>query len=811
VFSRVAQVPRYSNTFVESAFLLDKGLPVDIGLNYFDVYGLLMIPFVFPMIFSSLLVIFKRKNISLLYLLFFLLGILALLFSMGSNLPSFLNIFQYASEHLPLFSSNRTPARFSVQVALSLSLLGGIAVGLAYDRLSKFTCASLKAVKHSYKTLFAVSVIAIMFVSYIFSGVTLTYSVAGPYQSQPMPESASKVVAWLNQDDPNQDYRIIDLTQTHVIASYHRILLNGPDLVSKYWCSPSLAKMLGMLNAKYIITDDYSFINEKLLNLPNFYCVKIDQDLVFVNTLAQEEIYCSNGAIAIGGPNVLSTFYAAVDGTVSSMEISNAVSYYQNISSANWALFGPDVLAGQSSLNQFYNYNAIVFADSDLRDLVFQQLCSNYKFEAWKYLNANWSVVDDSSGVEAASAEFYQNAVDGQLVLSHRALYSDSKAALQIPINVNSTGLYDVWVRASNFLPSETTDVISTSIDGSLVGQADFGKVGGFKWLLVNNVSISLSKGSHVLNIVTSESPVYLDMVAVVPIGVVDSATTKEIASIENIPQMYVLEFSNYFVGTNVFKQDDILPFASHSSAGYLIPRPSSSGYLTLEPGSVVTQHLFIAKADSYALNLRFLDRPDGGILSVKIDGTLVNNIKTNGSLQWSWTSASYIYLTSGEHEIEVTSESGNNSIDIISLIEHPLVATLMGEPGNTHFSHIHLNTWQGTLNYTKPAFVVFAESCYPEWVFEVQTSHSNILVPSLEAFYFLNAYPVDSIGVSEFSVYHETSQIRNISFAATILTFIACMIVITIEVLRTRNFHKLSVKLRGNQSIVQLNKLEEL
>lgn len=786
VFSRVAQVPVYSNTFIDAAFLLNKGFSVNIGLNYFSIYGLLIIPFMLPILLSSLLILFRRKGM---YLLFFILGILAVLFSMGSNLPSFLRIFEYAQK-LPLFDMIRTPCRFTIQVALSFSLLGGIAIGLASDSLRKFGSASMKVAKHSYKRVFVVLVIAIILGSYLFSGINITYSVAGPYQNQPMPESAAKVVSWLNQDDPYQNYRIIDLTQTNLIASYHRSLSNGADLISKYGSSPALATLLGLLNVKYIITDYQSDINYEFLCCPYLYTVRVDNDIIFVNTLAKPELYSSYGALAIGGPSVLSTFYTAIDTTVNSAESLNASSQ-SSVSNPIWALFSPDVLVGQNGLNQVNNFNAVVFEDSDLKDLVFQQLDSSYKFEAWKYLNGDWGIVEDSYGTLIPSAESYQNSVSGQLVLSQRAIKPIvQNATLTIPINVNTTGSYDVWIRASNTLSSETTNIISTSIDGSMVGQVDFGKVGGFQWLKVNNASISLSEGSHTIELFTNGSPVYLDMVAVVPAGLVDSATTEEMATINNLQQMYILEFSNYFVGENVTRENNILPFTSESS----------SGYLTLKPGTLATQQLFVAKADNYSLNLRFLERPDGGILSLKIDGITVCNIQATGFNIWSWINSSSIYLSVGEHEIEVTSESGNNSIDIMSLIENPLVANLAGEPGDVQYSHVHLNTWQGTLNYTKSAFVVFTESYYPEWVFQMQTKNSNITVPSLEAFYFLNAYPIGSTGVSTFTVYHQTNQMRDISFALSISTFIACILVITTIVMRTR-YHKISLKLKRKQS----------
>jgi accessory gene regulator protein AgrB len=930
-FSRTLAYPIYSNTYIESSFLLNKGFSADLGLNYFNIFGALMIPFVLPIILSSLLITIKRKYV---YLVFFLLGLLGVFFSMGSNAPPFLRFFEYA-RFLPSFSSDRTPCRFTDQVASSFSLLGGIAVGVGLDSLSKLGPRLGKALAHNYKPkVLGLLLFSAVIIPYLFSGIIIAYSVAGPFQTQPMPAYVSKVVSWLDEHDPNQDYRVIDLTNASLVGAYHRSLqIDGDDLVARFYRSPSFATILGMLNVKYIITDPdwgepyfywHSDINKVLSSSPNFDKVQIDNETIYINKLAEPEVYASNGALVVGGPSALSTFYAAIDeaqlaNTAPSVsdnltlnsgwaaaEVVNTASYgfetqngtadlwinttqawpayvgynydnlninpndtryliirlkndenpasatsvhlfddlndrlvvvenvhfsnwttltidlsaytqrpikriliytvetsnvtgvqlhtyidsvafinepsQQGISNSDWALFGTDVLTEENNLNQTGNFNAIVFQDSDLMDLVFQQLDPAFKLEAWKYLNGKWSIVEDQHGDVIPSAESYQSSVAGQLVLSERAIYTDKNATLVVPFSVNKTGSYDVWVRAANTVPIDwckwegplppTTNVISTTIDGSTVGQADFGKVGGFKWIKINNAPLSLSQGSHTLNLFTSGNPIYLDMIAVTPAGLVDSAVKKEMADISDLQQMYLLEFSNYFTGENAVRDASVVPYTSDAW----------SGYLTLEPNATIMQNLYIAKNDTYVLDLRLLQRLDSGILTLKIDGTTVLSAFERGNNSWAWISPDTIYLSAGEHEIEVTSEKGYNSIDLMSLIEQPLMSNLAVEPGQVQYNQVQLDTWRGNMSFSKPAFVVFTESYYPEWVFQQQTGTSLTSIGSLEAFYFLNAYHINSAGVIQFTLHHELSQVRSISFALSIATFGFCIIVIVAE-----------------------------
>jgi len=929
-FSRTSAYPIYSNTYIESSFLLDKGFSADIGLNYFNVFGALIVPFVLPIILSSLLILANRKYV---YMVFYLLGLLGVFFSMGSNAPSFLRFFEYARA-LPLFSSDRTPCRFTVQVASSFSLLGGIAIGVVLDNLRKLGPRLGKIPKHNYgPKVLGLLLFSAVIIPYLFSGIIIAYSVAGPFQTQPMSDTTLKVVAWLNQYDPNQDYRIIDLTQTGLIAGYHRSLEIGTDLVARYYRSPSFATLIGMLNVKYIITDPdlgqpsfywFNDINKVLSSSPNFDRVQIGNETIYINKLAEPEIYASHGALAVGGVSALSTFYAAIDGAQlastnpvvddnltfnsgwTAAKVVNTTSYgfethngtadlwinttqvwpayveyiYDNLNinpnstrylvirlknddnpasgasvdllddlnnrlvvvnnvhfcnwtiltidlsaytqrpiksiliytvetsnvtdvqlhtyidsvaflnessqssifNEDWALFNTDILTEENTSSQISNFNAIVFQDSDLMDLVFQQLDPTYKLEAWKYMNGNWSIVEDQHGDWIPSAESYQSSIAGQLVLSERAIYTDKNTTLVVPFSVNNTGSYDVWVRAANTVPIDwnkwesplppTTNVISTSIDGSTVGEADFGKVGGFKWIQINDAPLSLSQGSHLLTLLTSGNPIYLDMIAVTPAGLVDSAVKKEMADIDNLQQMYLLEFSDYFTGESAVRQANVTSYTSDAW----------SGYLTLEPNATITQSLFIAKDDNYVLDLRLLQRLDGGILTLKIDGQSVVNAFELGNNTWTWISSGSISLSAGEHEIEVTSEKGYNSIDLMSLIEQPLMSNLAVEPGQVQYNQVQLDSWRGNLNFSKPAFVVFEESYYPEWVFQQQTGTGLTSIGSLEAFYFLNAYHIDSTGVVQFTLYHMLSQVRSISFALSIATFVICIIVIVVE-----------------------------
>ena len=147
--------------------------------------------------------------------------------------------------------------------------------------------------------------------------------------------------------------------------------------------------------------------------------------------------------------------------------------------------------------------------------------------------------------------------------------------------------------------------------------------------------------------------------------ALVDSAAKKEMADINNLQQMYLLEFSNYFTGENAVREASVVPYTSDAW----------SGYLTLQPNATITQNLFITKDDNYTIGLRLLQRLDSGILTLKIDGTPILNVFRRGNNTWTWISSDSIFLSAGEHVIEVTSESGYNSIDLMYLIEEPLMS----------------------------------------------------------------------------------------------------------------------------------------
>jgi len=940
-FSRTSVYPTYSNTYIESSFLLNEGLRADVNSDYFSLYGVLIIPFVLPLLLSSLLIIVKRKDV---YLIFFLLGVLAVFFSMGSNAPYFLRLFEYV-RILPYFSLIRTPCRFTIQVALSFSLLGGIALGEVISKLDKIRICLNGGEERNFKIKFTYLVIILaIIIPYVFSAYNIAYSTAGPFDmqpffpgwKQPISDPYPKVVEWLKKDNINQEFRIIDLTRSvGGVGAYFRGLVVSSDLVERYYRSPSFAKILGLLNVKYIVTDpdwgrsyfSWHYINEVLSNSSDFDKVEIGNVTIYVNKLAKPRIYTAYGALTLGGPNVLSTFYALGEGTrlVDTnitwsdetfkngwrvAEVVNAASYgfetdgdignlwivttqkwpeyagysydYLNINpnatrylvirlknddnpasatsiylfddlnnriscvnnvhfsdwttiyidlsaytqrqikrilictvekfntnnaklhtyvdyiaflnefyrpsifNNDWALFGTDVLSEENSLSQIEKFNAIVFHDSDLRDLTFLYLDPKFKLEAWKYLNQDWRIVEDQHG-SLPSARSYQSSVFGQLVFSERVIYTDKNTKLVIPFHVDHSGSYEVWIRARNDVPIDwcrwvntfpaKDNVISVSADGLTIGEVNLGEVGGFKWIKVNCNPLSLSKGDHVLTLFTSGNPVYLDMVAVTPTGLVDEMMADEMSRINNLQHVYLLEFSNYFAGEGAIRQASVTPYTSDAW----------SGYLTLEPNSTITQRLFIAKNSSYVLGLRLLQRPDGGILNLKIDGKVVLSILTRGNNVWKWIKSDPIFLSSGEHLIEVKNSEGYNSLDLLYIIEESLAFHPAVDMAQTRFSEVQLNTWCGNLSSSKPTFLVFTESYYPEWKFQLQGGNNRTYIESLQAFYFLNAYYIGSVGNFQFMIRHETSLIRKMSYAISILTFIACLSVIISQTLLKR------------------------
>ena len=744
----------HSLSLIEAIFLIGSGMRADLGLNYFTEFGASFIPFASILIFAStiLLLRFSASPSRAALQAFFCAGVVSLLFSMGTKAPYPLNILDYARS-LPFFEQLRVPSRFMNTSCLSFAFLAAIAVGGAARRMPSATACRLDLYCHR---MYRVILVVVFISCYLFSSYRIAYSVAGPFETQGVPEISS-VVAWLSHADPNDEYRIVDLTRDTLMTAYHRSIVRvSTDIVSRYYRSPSFAKLLSLLNVKYVIVSrDSSFpmdIGPVLSSSRDFDSVKIGEVTVYINKLAKPRLYLADGALLIGGLSGLSLFYSLSDASLTGRE---------------WVLFDPSVLTD----DQIKKFELIVFHDSDMLDLAFLGLDSSYKIEAWKYADKHWVIVEDHHGSQIPSAPYYQSSIRGQLIFSENAVFTKERATLEIPTRVRTGGAYDIWVRASNARATDPrrdirpTSVVSNTLCVSIDAKAnyvDLAEIGGFRWIRVN--TLNLGEGEHILRLLTCGRPTYVDMVLVVPTELIPDLLIREEARIDRLPHLYLMEFSNYFAQKNTIQSSDTASYCSDTW----------SGYLEVGFGSELTQKVFIAKDGVYRFGIRALQMVKNGRLSIRIDDHEFGESFAFIDGTWSWSQPVPVFLRHGEHRIGISGVVGRWGVDALYLMETGYESVRNGS-SEVEYVENWPYTWKGTIRSERTRFVILTESFYPEWPMSVLRGYNKHELKSIRALYLLNAYYVNTAGETQFIIEHRTSTLRIASFAISILA--ACIV----------------------------------
>lgn len=216
---------------------------------------------------------------------FFIVSVLSFILSFGKH--TFL--FRLFNDFFPYFWTIRTPGRFLIVYALFVSTLAPFVVYKIFLILFGLqNTASLRGAErrsnpvdnkerrlwmgllHSFQSLAKTKLIKIIFVlsgtllifyvAIFFSRSLLTFKTLNNMDEHYV--DLSDVNKKLFELNPNNDYRVIDLViekegNPHHLKAYsagQRTLINNYDIIWRFKDDPNFARILGMLNIKYIIT-----------------------------------------------------------------------------------------------------------------------------------------------------------------------------------------------------------------------------------------------------------------------------------------------------------------------------------------------------------------------------------------------------------------------------------------------------------------------------------------------------------------------------------------------------------------------------
>ena len=734
------------------------------------------------LILSSICLMIKRSslNISL-----FITGLICVIFSMGISAPSSLGLFNLAHKYLPYFDGITTPGRFIMTSYFAFVFLGVLGLRSIYEKM-KSPLQRIRPrvrLKTRYFRILSIALLVVLIVvpAYLLSS---TYSL----DTLPLPPAAVQTQQLLNSYNPQTDYRALDLVSHNGILYIlgQRTSTIGWDLVSRYYSSPSFAEILAKDNIKYIVasnsTDQFVLngnLNQVLSNSPDFSKVNVDGCTIYINNLADPRIYAGSGALIVGGPNAISLLYALND------------------TANDIPLYAQQLLQEGMSLNQMINItDTLVFHDSDALDLAFMLINQTYLLQPWQYANSNWTIIQDNNGGDLPTA--YLGSVDGQLNFAKFTIYTDKPSQIQIPSKIAQSGSYDIWIRAKSDTPWETwadpfdnthnyrafespplNNSISINMDGSSLGNVNLAQYGGFQWIEAGTVS--LSAGTHQLQINTSDNPVYLDSVAIVPTGTVENelANVSDVLTASNKNSLYLLEFSNYFQLTgNATRADVISDYTSDSA----------SGYVTLGEGGKAATSVYVAQAGNYSFQVR----ASNSKFNLLVDGTQLSlsssaEVNSNTISNWTWYSGAE-YLSQGYHNITVVATGSSVDLDMLSF---QYSAQDNSSVPQLSYSQLGPSEWGGNITLNQPTQLVLTENIVPDWSLQLSTNNSVQTLQPNPAFYILNSYYINSTGTVSFKLNYSLPKIDNYAQNLEYVSFTIWVIVLLFTLVPVAKFIK--------------------
>ncbi len=231
-------------------------------------------------------------------------------------------------------------------------------------------------------------------------------------------------------------------------------------------------------------------------------------------------------------------------------------------------------------------------------------------------------------------------------------------------------------------------------------------------------------------------------------------------------------------------------------------------------PGAVLSVTTNTQDSD-YTMWTRIAKGPEGGYLTVRLDGTEISTIETNQT-SWSfhWVQLPLKHLAKGQHTIEMTNGSGFNAINVIALLSpsqyqsarqtlierltgkhlylvsrHGITMLDLGTNSTQSVNQFHIPTPSATVTYvmkgqghytatiesTKKAFLVLTEYFDPTF----DATPSSMHFP---AQYVMNGYVLEPNGKQTVELQYRPAsaveQSKEISLGTGIVSIVGAMVI---------------------------------
>ncbi len=565
-----------------------------LGLQDFPLY-----PFLFLMFLLAYCTLLIRRDR---YTFFFAFSTLISVFIAKGPNPPFGQIFIWAWFNIPHFAVFRAASRWIVMAIFSHAFFTSLLVfyltnyiegktssqgyekyfevKVKIDRFSKIKkfAVSIKALnvflKKFRKFLYMLGVILLIFVFlsgflsstfFLFQGLqvyTPPVQYLAPYEWLASQCGDYKVVSvsrspseWVNPSGDSSDFAfsgmLTDLGWTHDIGFDSSFIHDMPMFQDGGWDSKArefveylrfrlvrgcltdnLFKILGPFAYNYIVIPSYTVNNtrEFFLNQKGYHVVYNQTALVLQNDYAASRIFATNNSMLVLG----------------GLESFNALSKIESFKLNETAMFFvPQTIEDASFLDRMFNESQMFcFVNTDILDLAMISLGKKaHIIFAGNYGASSLNLTE--YWVKCASWRTI-----GAFTLSGNTLSTLGKNKIDLPFELSSSGIHDVWLRIG-FAP--TRGKLSISVDGEFVKEIcpNFPLMSEQTW--VNITRLSMTRGKHVITLENDGTDYNdVDALAIVNPSELESQIDEILNRLQNFQGrvLYLLDAADHFLDT---------------------------------------------------------------------------------------------------------------------------------------------------------------------------------------------------------------------------------------------------------------------
>ena len=723
-----------------------------------------------------LALVFYRKNRVVIYLSLLSVVLIFLASGMSSPLPSF---YEWLCFDAPVLASFGWLFRDPNKWTLLLPLVYSILLTFAYLGVIRLISTSKKAFFRKTTIL----AFMLLFFSLVFVYITpsaINYF-EGPFKPVKIPSEIYEVNSWLGNDSAS--YQVLWLpSYAEYGATWVYNGLSGAfeldssakptfDSCSKYLRgylnyfskvllenrSNCIASYLDPLNIRYIIFhNDSAFMNPSRL----FQSLQHQRDLelvkhngtvyVFENKGWSESVFQPRGKVVavIGGFDKFASLNALKPLNFSDFSV---VLLDQKIPSASvnsdMLVLSGDLL---SDLLPFFLNESLVIAPFDFSRRHSPAECWS-KASLSNLLGGPFHPYLEQFGVECWDFDYDKGVV---------FTWAPS-SKLNMPFNSASAGSTSLFVRV---FENAAGGRVAVYLDGSPLGTIDTrSQVNRFVWK--NAGVFNMTSGRHVLTLENVEGLNAVNLIAVMPGEKALEMKQRFESSLQSKDLLYVFEAESDMLRENAS--------VSSSDGG----QASNGAVVELTSGSRVFRSIELVCSSNYTFVIKGL-----GNMLVRVDGS---HYEYGASLEeYGWAFSDPVSLSSGRHEVEVSSLSGNASakLDVLWLLKSDESFGFWNKPTSDAIparilsvKEIDQTKFVVELDVDEPFMLGFSDVYDPAWT----ASFNGRTAKTMRLFGVTNGFWIDAVGRMVLTVEFQPQRWLYIGSAVSSTSLLICVAVI--------------------------------